>query len=227
MVDVTAKTYYDVLGVPPDASQTKLKQAYIRLAQLHHPDRQGESSPAARQQADARIREINRAWEAVRTPDRRAEYDRSLRGPGPAWEKQTASGGTRAPRTSPVRPGDDGPGPQASGYVVPESHSAFWRFGPVMFLGLVLIGILIFTAYANQPSDGGPDPTIPSRATPFRAGSCVVLASTGGRATPLMASCQSPGAIEVRSVTDLGRPCGPGLIPFDISDEKVRLCLVE
>ncbi|MBI5091846.1 MAG: J domain-containing protein [Candidatus Hydrogenedentes bacterium] len=36
-----AKTFYDVLGVPKDASQGDLRKAWLALARKHHPDKTG------------------------------------------------------------------------------------------------------------------------------------------------------------------------------------------
>ncbi len=221
------KTAYEVLGVESGASQTKLKQAYIRLAQLNHPDRQGESSPAARHQAEVAMREITAAWASVSTPARRAAYDRSLRPAGSAWESQTASGATRAPRTSAVRPGQAVPPPSGSGIVVDASHARFWRWGPAVVLAFLLIGILVFTAYANQAENVDPTTTIPPGARSWEVGDCIVVASGGGRSIPILTECARSGASEVREVTDLGRPCGRGSYAYDLATEKVRLCLAE
>jgi curved DNA-binding protein CbpA len=58
---------YCVLQVQPDADETVLRAAYHALARHFHSD--GVAPDAAR------MIEINRAWECVRTPDRRARYD--------------------------------------------------------------------------------------------------------------------------------------------------------
>lgn len=218
------QTSYDVLGVDAKASQTKIKQAYIRLAQLNHPDRQGESSPTARHQAEQRMREINAAWEAVSTPARREAYDRSLRPAGPAWESQTASGATRAPRTSTVRPGSSVPPPPSGGMVVEESHAGFWRWGPAVVFAFLLIGILVFTAVANQSQNVDPSP-VTTGARAWEVGDCIIVATAGGRSTPILTECSRAGADEVREITDLGRPCGSGLYAYDIAAEKIRLCM--
>lgn len=36
----TTTTLYEVLAVPPDASLADIRQAYLRAARQHHPDRQ-------------------------------------------------------------------------------------------------------------------------------------------------------------------------------------------
>jgi DnaJ domain len=52
---------YRVLGVPRDASNEELHDAYRRLVKLHHPDRNGGSAESSR-----RFQEIQAAYEAVR-----------------------------------------------------------------------------------------------------------------------------------------------------------------
>ena len=65
--------YYAILGVPPDAATTQIKQAYRTLAKRYHPD----VNPAS--DAAARFREITEAYDTLIDPDRRRRYDR-LRG---------------------------------------------------------------------------------------------------------------------------------------------------
>ena len=64
------RSYYDVLGVVPDASQDDIKRAYRRLAKAYHPDVNRDPD------ADARFKEINEANQILSAPDRRAQYDR-------------------------------------------------------------------------------------------------------------------------------------------------------
>ena len=75
---------YEVLQVRSDAHSIVIKAAYRALAGLHHPDT--NSTPGA----ERLMAELNAAYEAVRTPDRRELYDRML--------KAAASAGTPAPR---------------------------------------------------------------------------------------------------------------------------------
>lgn len=65
-------SYYDILGVPPDASQADIKRAYRRLAKMHHPDVSGELG------AVTRFKQINEANRTLSDPSRRAEYDRRV-----------------------------------------------------------------------------------------------------------------------------------------------------
>lgn len=58
--------YYEVLEVSPHASQEVIEAAYRRLARKYHPDHGGDES---------KMKLLNRAYETLRDPIRRAEYD--------------------------------------------------------------------------------------------------------------------------------------------------------
>jgi curved DNA-binding protein CbpA len=65
---------YKVLQVDPEADLDVIKAAYRRLAQKYHPDR---VSPGAEVDVAAlRMVEINAAWDQLREPGRRSDYDR-------------------------------------------------------------------------------------------------------------------------------------------------------
>ena len=63
--------FYRVLGISRDASDDVIKKAYRKLVLQHHPDRNPDST-----QAQAKIREINEAYEVVGDPEKRRSYDR-------------------------------------------------------------------------------------------------------------------------------------------------------
>src|SRR5262245_37928207 len=60
---------YEILQVSPNAEQEVIEAAYRRLAQKYHPD--VNRSP----EASERMTAINRAYEVISDPERRARYD--------------------------------------------------------------------------------------------------------------------------------------------------------
>lgn len=82
-----ARDFYDILGVKRDATEKEIKAAYRRLARKYHPDvNPGDKS------AEARFKEINRAYEVLSDPEKRAKYDRY----GEQWEQAEAFEKARA-----------------------------------------------------------------------------------------------------------------------------------
>lgn len=81
---------YAVLGVPRDASRLQIARARRRLAKRHHPDRQ-----SGHDQADE-MRRINRAWEILSDPARRARHDAETFGAGPPPSGHWAAAPRRA-----------------------------------------------------------------------------------------------------------------------------------
>jgi molecular chaperone DnaJ len=63
--------YYDVLGVTRTASDEEIKKAYRSLVFRYHPDRNPDDA-----QAEAKIREINAAYEVIGDPETRRTYER-------------------------------------------------------------------------------------------------------------------------------------------------------
>ena len=83
------RDYYEVLGVPKNASDEEIKKSYRKLAMKHHPDRnQGDAAKAA----EERFKEAKEAYEMLSDSDKRAAYDQhghagvdpNMRGPGGA-----------------------------------------------------------------------------------------------------------------------------------------------
>lgn len=66
------RDYYDILGVPRNASEDDIKKAYRKLAMKHHPDRnQGDKAKAA----EEKFKEAKEAYEMLTDAQKRAAYD--------------------------------------------------------------------------------------------------------------------------------------------------------
>ncbi len=81
------KDYYKILGVAADADDKAIKTAYRKLARQYHPDVSTEH------QAEDKFKEVTEAYEVLKSPEKRAEYDelrRYGRGgkfqPPPGWQ---------------------------------------------------------------------------------------------------------------------------------------------
>jgi len=79
--DIRWKDYYKILQVHESAEQEVIKAAYDRLARKYHPD--VSRIPTA----NARMKDINEAFEVLRDPDKRSRYH-SL------WLQKTGAGNT-------------------------------------------------------------------------------------------------------------------------------------
>src|SRR5439155_21702758 len=64
------KDYYQVLGVPKNASQADIRKAYRKLAQQHHPD-----ANAGNKEAEERFKEVSSAYDVVGDAEKRKQYD--------------------------------------------------------------------------------------------------------------------------------------------------------
>lgn len=67
-------TYYDILNVPPQASDEDVRRAYHALALRWHPDRNAKN----RAQAEETFRLIGQAYDMLRTGPQRLAYNRQL-----------------------------------------------------------------------------------------------------------------------------------------------------
>ena len=101
-----SRDFYEILGVPRNASQEEIQQAYRKLARTYHPD--VNSDPAA----EDRFKDISGAYAVLSDPQTRRRYDafgadfrqvpedvdpeawrRSRAGAGPGWERPDRAGG--------------------------------------------------------------------------------------------------------------------------------------
>ena len=93
---VQYKDYYQILGVPRDASDADIKKSFRKLARQHHPD-----VAKNKREAEEKFKEINEAYEVLGDPAKRKKYDElgaDWKGgaefrPPPGWEQTFRQGG--------------------------------------------------------------------------------------------------------------------------------------
>lgn len=66
------ETYYEILGIPSNASPQEISRAYRKLAKVLHPD--VCNSP----DADELFKAVNEAYQVLSNPERKARYDEGL-----------------------------------------------------------------------------------------------------------------------------------------------------
>ncbi len=70
----TQLTYFDILGISPQAKDEDVRRAYHSLAMRWHPDRNPQNRPAA----ENALRLLNQAYTYLKTAPQRQAYSRSL-----------------------------------------------------------------------------------------------------------------------------------------------------
>jgi curved DNA-binding protein CbpA len=71
--------HYAALGVARTASSAEIRQAYLRLARHHHPDR--FQDPAERARAEQQFQAISEAFNTLSNEERRRQYDAQVSQP--------------------------------------------------------------------------------------------------------------------------------------------------
>jgi hypothetical protein len=75
-----ALTYYDDLGLPASASGEEIREAYLSLVRLLHPDL--HRAPSLKQFTDNQMKRVSRAYAVLSDAERRQRYDEELAGRG-------------------------------------------------------------------------------------------------------------------------------------------------
>ena len=142
--------HYETLGVAADASAAEIRDAYRRLARLHHPD---QARPTPR-----RWRRSTRPTGSSASPARRAVYDAALRGTGSAAGAVVADGGA--------------PSDGAAAPVVDATPARIpWK----LMLGMAAVGVAVVLVGAALYEPAGP--ARPDNL--LEPGSCVVIEANG------------------------------------------------
>lgn len=82
------KDYYAVLGVDKSASDADIKKAYRKLAQKHHPDANRGNAGA-----EEKFKEISQAYDVLKDPKTKEEYDRIRQMVAAGGFRSTGAGG--------------------------------------------------------------------------------------------------------------------------------------
>ena len=85
------RTYYEILGVEQTASDAELRAAYRRLLRQAHPDMGGSS---------ALLDLVNEAYDALKDPAKRSQYDATLR-QGTSKDESVSTAPGQPPREPP------------------------------------------------------------------------------------------------------------------------------
>ena len=70
------KNYYQILGIPENASQEEIKSAFRKLAFKYHPD----TNPGNERAAEEKFKELNEAYGVLGDEYKRQQYDFARRG---------------------------------------------------------------------------------------------------------------------------------------------------
>jgi hypothetical protein len=71
-----ALTHYDDLGLPASASDEEIREAYLNLVRLLHPESQRD--PSLKRFAESQMKRVSRAHAVLSDPERRRRYDATL-----------------------------------------------------------------------------------------------------------------------------------------------------
>jgi curved DNA-binding protein CbpA len=131
---------YSVLGVERGATAAELRAAYRELGAKYHPDRH-QGNPLE-DLASARMAEINRAYEILSDPKRRAAYDAGFGGGGGGGRSGGEGAGAGFPFSSGGGAGAGGP------------RRANRRVAQVVALVLLLPIVIRFGAFIVRALEG-------------------------------------------------------------------------
>jgi hypothetical protein len=133
--------YYELLGLPPDASEEAIREAYRRRAKEFHPDQ----NQAHQEWAEKQFKQLGEAYNVLSEPNQRRAYDRAR------WQAQVAAQFRARKPSSP---------PNIS-IKIPDwlPRAALWVWGLLLLVMTVLLVAGFILALNIGASDDGDDLT--------------------------------------------------------------------
>lgn len=202
------RSLYRRLGVSPTSTTPEIHDAYRALAGRFHPDRRASASPADRAVAERRMREINEAWHVLRDPQRRRDYDRSRTTAATARSTATV-------RTAP-RPADPDLRIERASATRHSTQLGVIRGLPWIALVVLLLGIVVATAYADRESD---EPVTAPRPD---VGDCIDLRAG---LTVTIVDCDGPHQYRIEARVPGPDGCPPGTEARRLGNDSRFDCL--
>jgi hypothetical protein len=92
------ENYYEILGIPINASIEQIKEAYIYKVNILHPDRLAETSERIRSLAENDLKKVNVAYQVLSNPQKRRQYDTTIFGSSNVIRDVKTSGQVKKPR---------------------------------------------------------------------------------------------------------------------------------
>lgn len=197
-IAIHSDTHYDTLGVPADASAEQIRSAYLERARRCHPD--ATRAPIS-DHGEPTMAELNAAYQVLRRPQSRLDYDRSLR----AATTQVTGDGDSDERVAidvdeddePRRPS---PGARVAGRVLTPSGPARMPWKLMAVAALVGTAIVVAgAAFTDPPETEPPDGIV-------RVGSCVTIEANGDARE---VACVDAPELVVGLVLPTGSTCPP------------------
>jgi hypothetical protein len=221
-------THYKTLGVSADASADEVRKAYLAAARLWHPDRFAHRAPLEAKEAEDRMRKLNEAWAVLGDQSSRRQYDRELSSlaHGATTVGEAVRSDDGIPRIDPrlLDPEFLAARRQLMEEDTDARHSAVLRVLTVLgFFGL-LVGIFVFTAYANGSSGTAPSTTFPAPdlGIGIEAGSCVRQMSDGSLQER---SCDDLNDGRVVGAREVDGSCPPFTVRELLLPNELVVCL--
>jgi hypothetical protein len=165
------------------ADHDEIRRAYLDAARRWHPDRLGGATDAEAARAETAMRQVNEAWSVLGERARREAYDRQLVVHSSPFGESGHGGeaDSRAIRIDPrlLDPEFLAARRDAQLNEISDRSAVAVRALPVLLVLGLLVGIFVFTAYADRGGDVSPATTVPgpSLGADIEANDCVDVMS--------------------------------------------------